>query len=161
MGIRLTRDLVDFVESGVSVLVGTRDAQLRPEAARATGAKVAPGGEHVSVFLSESMTVRAREHLREVPLIAVAFSRPFDNLAVQLKGPVIEMRPSTEAEQKLQEHYLAAYSEVLYYVGLPRSLTRRFRLFPSVTVSFEITDVFEQTPGPQAGRRHAVAGGEK
>jgi hypothetical protein len=41
--VTLPAELVDFVESGVSVLVGTRDARLRPEAvrgasSRATGA---------------------------------------------------------------------------------------------------------------------------
>ena len=49
--------------------------------------------------------------------------------------------------------YLAQFRETLYLIGLPRSLTARFNGWPVVAVTFEVRDVFLQTPGPGAGKR--------
>jgi hypothetical protein len=40
MAVRLSEELAEFVEGGLSMLVGTRDAALRPKVERAVGAVV-------------------------------------------------------------------------------------------------------------------------
>ena len=68
------------------------------------------------------------------------------------------MRPATTAaDAELQQRYLAAFVDQLYMVGVPRALGRRMRTAPSVAVTFEVEEVFAQTPGPGAGRRLEAA----
>ena len=38
-------------------------------------------------------------------------------------------------------------------IGIPRALTRGLLWWPSTAVDFEVSDVYTQTPGPDAGER--------
>jgi hypothetical protein len=147
----LTAELAEFLESGVSILVGTRDARLRPTCMRAMGASVDRSIGRVTILLPEACAAQTLGDLRDNGRVAVTFSRPFDHKSVQLKGVCDEIRPSTPEEHALEERYRAAFSEQLYAVGMPRAVTRRMRTTPSVAVVFEVRQLFEQTPGPRAG----------
>ena len=149
----LPAELVEFVESGVSELVGTRDAALRPHAMRGFGVVVRPDREGITLFLAEKVSQDVLADLRDNGQIAVTFSRPIDHRSVQLKGKATEVRPTSSAERLIQERYLAAWVEQLFQVGLPRALGRRMQIFPSVAVQIEVHEIFQQTPGPGAGRR--------
>jgi hypothetical protein len=79
-------ELVDLVESGVSILVGTRDASLRPASIRGVGACVASDRRQITVYLPQSTSHKAVENLRDNGEIAVAFARPFDNFAIRSRA---------------------------------------------------------------------------
>lgn len=147
------RDLVDFVEGGVSILVGTRDAANVPDVARGIGAAVSADRTEVTIYLNVSWGRRALANLAANGEIAVGFSRPLDNFAIQLKGTCTKIVPPEQGDRTVVERYHSTYSEQLYMVGLPRSLTRRFRMWPAASVTFAVRDVFTQTPGPDAGKR--------
>lgn len=147
----IPEDLVDFLESGVSILVGTRNAARRPETARACGAQVGADREHLSIFLGASWSGRTVEDLEETGLVAVGFSRMLDHFSIQVKGDEAVVRSATEEERIVPERYRAAYVEQLYMGGLPRSLTTRFRVWPAKVVTFRVREIFVQTPGPGAG----------
>ena len=155
MALKLSEELTEFIESGVSTIVGTRDAALRPCVMRASGAFVSEDREHLTVFLNQALAARTRQNLAQTGWIATTFSRPIDHRTLQVKGRVVELRPARAAERARIERYLAAFVEQLYCVGLPRALVRRLRVWPSLAVVIEATDVFSQTPGPGAGARIA------
>jgi hypothetical protein len=149
----LTGEVVDFIESGVSILVGTRDARLRPACSRAMGAKVDAAHDRVTIHLPQSSSARTLANLRDNAQIAVTFSRPLTHRSLQLKGVCTEVRAGTEADRSAQEQYRAAYVEQLQLVGVPRALSTRLSFWPSVAVEITVRDLFVQTPGPGAGRR--------
>lgn len=153
MAVRLSEELVEFIESGVSMLVGTRDAALRPEVLRAVGAVAGADRESLTVYLTRAIAEPTIANLKDNGRIALTCSRPYDHRGLQIKGHVISMRDGTEADRAHQERYLAGFVEQVYIVGLPRSVMRQLRIFPSVAVTFRAEDVFVQTPGPGAGRR--------
>jgi len=153
MAVRLSEELVEFIESGVSMLVGTRDAALRPRVQRAVGAVVAPDRESLTVYLTRQISEETLANLRDNGLIALTSSRPYDHRSIQIKGRLLAIRDSVEADRAHQERYLAGFVEHVYIVGLPRSVMRQLRIFPSVAVTMTAEDVFVQTPGPGAGRR--------
>lgn len=146
-------DLVDFLESGISVLVGTRDAALRPDATRGSGTVIHPGRTRVTVFLPESTASRTVANLENNAQIAAGYSRPSDNLSIQIKGRAVEVRRATEDERQVSDRYKAAFVDMLYMTGLPRSLTKRIIVWPAIAITFDVTDIFVQTPGPGAGKR--------
>jgi hypothetical protein len=146
-------DIVEFFESGVSILVGTRDAALRPACTRGAGATVRAGEGVVTVYLPQATAARTLANLADNGQIAVTFSRPLTHYSIQIKGTFAGQRPSTETDRAVQQSYRAAYAEQLHAVGLPRAVAARLAWWPSVAVDIAVRDCFVQTPGPGAGRR--------
>ena len=152
MPTKIPEDLVDFLESGVSILVGTRNAKNEPEATRSCGALVSKDREHVSLWFPD-WAKGAVQDIEENGHVAVCFSRMLDNYSIQLKGENATVRDAVEDERKVAERYIAAYIETLSMAGFPRSLTTRIRVWPAKVVTFPVRDIFLQTPGPNAGAR--------
>jgi hypothetical protein len=141
----------EFLESAVSIIVGTRDAALKPRGMRAMGAKVTAGGTSVAIYLPEACAGPTLANLRDNQQIAVTWSRPADNQAIQLKGRSTSIRPATEEERPRVEWYLAAFIDKLAAVGAPAVALGRVRFWPSIVVEIEVVGAFAQTPGPGAG----------
>jgi len=156
MSPHLTPELIDFLESGVSLLVAGRDAALRPHCLRGVGARAEPDGASATVFVVTELAGALLEGIADNGQIAVALSRPIDYRTLQLKGRVQEVRPGTRQEEALQERYLAGFVEQLNCVGFSRAVVRRLRLTPSTAIRFRIEQLFDQTPGPGAGRSLAT-----
>ena len=144
--------MVDFFESGVSILVGTRNAENEPEPMRATGAVVSKDRQQLSLVVPEH-NARSLANVEANGQIAVCFSRNLDNYSIQLKGDGAVARDGTEADRAIAERYRVAYGELLFMVGFPRSLTSRINVWPARVVTFDVRDIFVQTPGPGAGAR--------
>jgi hypothetical protein len=153
------QDLVGFLESGVSVLVGTRDARLAPDATRAVGARLADDGGELMVFLPAATCATALANVGDNGRIAVCFSRAFDHRAVQVKGRAIEVRLAREQERALVDRYRAALAEELGHVGVPPRATLRWAHWPCHVVRLRVEGVFVQTPGPGAGAPLEGGGG--
>jgi hypothetical protein len=156
--VELNNELVDFLQSGVSILVATRDASFRPQCLRAMGAIVDHARSTFTLYLPEAVAGATLENLRENGQIAVTFSRPIDHRSVQLKGTCGAVRPSEEHDRAVQERYRAAFVEQLHAVGLPRTVSSRIRYKPSIAVEVTVAELYEQTPGPGAGRRLGKTG---
>jgi hypothetical protein len=149
----LPDELTDFVESGVTILVATTDQHLRPACMRALGAQVARDRRALTIFLPEATARATVANLASTRRIAIAFSRPLDHRAIQIKGTCLGTRVATTDDRAVQERYRAAYFEQLHAVGVPRNVARRVAWWPSVAVDVSVAEIFEQTPGPGAGRR--------
>jgi hypothetical protein len=149
----IPKELAELFEGGVSILVGTRDASLSSEATRGVGAVVHSDRRRLTVFLPTDVAGRALENLRDNGQIAVGFSSVLDHMTLQVKGVLEGIRPATEGERETIIRYHAAFTEILYYTGIPKTITRQLNVWPSVAVTFTVTDIFQQTPGPNAGER--------
>ena len=152
MATKIPEDLVDFLESGVSILVGTRNAKNEPEPMRATGARVSKDRERLSLLFPAHAT-RSIENALANGHVAVCFSRFLDNYSIQLKGQDAVVRDGTDEDRAIAERYRVAYGEQLSMAGFPRSLTSRINVWPAKVVTFPVRDIFVQTPGPGAGAR--------
>ena len=155
----ISPDLAEFIEAGVSVQVGTRDARLVPECQRAVGARVEPDREQVTVYVPCGVGERIAADARETGRIAVCFSRIADHHSIQLKGAVSEVRLAQAGERERIGRYLRSLAEVLGSLGLPHAITLRLAHWPCFAIRFRVETSFVQTPGPGAGR--PVAGVER
>jgi hypothetical protein len=151
--VALPSELVEFVESGASVLVGTRDARLRPECMRAAGCVVAKDRKTLAVLLPEMTGRRTLANIETGSPVAVTFNRIVDHRTVQVKGTCVRVRAADASEHEVVRRYLSAFTESLYFVGLSRAIVRRFRVEPCVVAEVDVRELFEQTPGPGAGAR--------
>ncbi|MBV8758434.1 MAG: pyridoxamine 5'-phosphate oxidase family protein [Deltaproteobacteria bacterium] len=151
--VALPAELVDFVESGVSVLVGTRDAALKPEAQRAVGCVVRGDRRVLAVLVPEGTGARTLANLAAGSPVAVTFSRIVDHRTVQVKGACERVREASAAEIEAARRYVSAFTEALYFIGMSRAISRRLGLEPLWVVEVGVGELFEQTPGPGAGAR--------
>lgn len=148
---QIPNELMRFVASGVSILVGTCDERSRPYATRAVGVRVHDDRRSLTVFLADAPAARALANLRTTRRIALTFARPIDHRSIQVKGGVTGMRAATEEERPLVTAYLDAWGGHIELVGLPRALATRLTDWPATAVDVSLDALFHQTPGPSAG----------
>jgi predicted pyridoxine 5'-phosphate oxidase superfamily flavin-nucleotide-binding protein len=155
----VSADLASFLESGVAILVGTRDARLFPECTRGIGARVEAGGEELTIFLPDAIAARTLANLEENGRVAVGFSRSQDHRSFQVKGHVVALAPARDSDRADVERYRCAWAAELAAVGLPPRITLRMAHWPAHAVRLRIESVFVQTPGPGAGAPLGPPGG--
>lgn len=156
--IAVPEELVDFIEGGRSILVATADADVRPEAVRASGAIVSADRRRLTILVPAATGARTRRNLERGSAIAVTFNRPVDHRSIQLKGRCVAVREAGPAEEKAAHDYRAAFVEALYLVGMSRSVVRRFAVWPAFVAEVEVHAIFQQTPGPHAGEPLSARG---
>jgi hypothetical protein len=147
----ISQDLASFLESGVTMLVGTRDADLRPEATRGFGARVERGREELTVFVAAATAERTLANARENGRVAVCFTRIVDHRSIQLKGRVLEGRDARADERPLVDRYGQLLVQIFGEIGVPPRLILRVNRWPAHALRLRVQDVFVQTPGPGAG----------
>ncbi len=145
-----------FIQRHIAINMASRDAEHRPSVARAYGCRVAADRRQVTVFLSVPAAQPLLNDVRGQRLVAVVFSRPSTHETIQLKGSDARIEALRDGDVAVIDAYLASFLADLRSVGyvdpfasnIERNLLRDF-----VAVTFTPTAAFEQTPGPNAGRK--------
>ena|SRR5215207_9924090 len=145
--------IVDLLQTGVSVVVGTRDAALMPECTRAWGITVAPDRASITIYLTEAISRQTLLNLKQNGQIAVSCTRPTDHVACQLKGRVRKIRPATRRDAERSRAWHREFNGELVAIGVPPSLGEAWIMEPAVAVEIDVTAVFHQTPGPGTGEK--------
>jgi hypothetical protein len=149
----LDPDVVEFIQGGVAVGVATRDDELRPAFARGWGPEVTADGRSMRLCVSAPEGSRMRANLEKNGAVAVGFSPPTIARAVQVKGVATRVgEPESADLERLERHFRSFVAEA-GRVGAPEELSQRMLMRTGlVAVQFSIDEVFDQTPGPTAGR---------
>jgi hypothetical protein len=147
----LTPELISFLEGPNSIMVASHDAALVPALARAIALRVEPDGDHVTAFLPDVPAARVLTQLAADPRVAIVTELSATHRTIQLKGQVVALTATPEAERPALEARAQAFFAQLELVGLPRSLTEGLVRWPSTSVHVRVLQVFEQSPGPGAG----------
>lgn len=147
----ISNDLAAFLESGLAIVVGTRDSTLRPDGAAGLAVRVHPDGVHLTVFVSDGSAARLSRSLAQSPQIAVVLDQPSTHRACQVKGTVISVRPATESDRPEIDRQRAALDCDLESIGLPPAMFSQWQSWPSTALEVRAQALYEQTPGPGAG----------
>lgn len=150
----LSRGWVAFVHGGAAVSIATRDAMFRPDFTRGWGPQVSEDGRELVVCVTASPGSASRSNLEENGAVAIGFSPPTAARALQIKGSVSELREPARAQLERAERHLEAFVAETGTLGFPPELARRlYSPADLLSVTLSIDEVFDQTPGPGAGRR--------
>jgi len=157
----LPANLVDFVHGPVFFALGTRSATLRTAVARIMGAIADGPADSISFFLPR---VQEQPHLDNIAangLVALAAGNGLTSQAYQFKGRVIDVRPSTPGDEAIRDLYRDKLIAFIKPMGMPETMVGGYIVAPSMTITFRVAKIFNQTPGPGAGRpvEYAPAGG--
>ncbi|NML42988.1 hypothetical protein HHL11_04440 [Ramlibacter sp. G-1-2-2] len=148
--------LLAVMVRGVSVIVSSRDAAMRPSLMRAVGSLVEDEGREVTVYLSRPQSRQVIQDIAATGHVAVVFSSPSTHLTVQLKARSASMRQAEEGDRPVLAAYLLSMEREIELAGYGRELTRAMlahKLEELVAVRFTPELAFDQTPGPRAGAR--------
>ena len=147
----LDRTLTEFLEQGLAIHIGTRDARLRPNGCVVTAVRVENEGRHLVAFIPKAVTPAVFDDLRGNGQAAISFTRPSDDKAVQVKGEFVAVEDVPEADQQFAMSQWEGFLRQLDLIGLPGKATATWTLWPCVAVRIRVTALFSQTPGPEAG----------
>ena len=142
---------MELLGEGPAVVVATRDAQLRPQIARAWAVQhIDAGTIRLCVEAAPESSTRCNlDHHRE---IAVTMARPTTYRSVQMKGTVIELREPTPEQRGLVDAHQRALAVEAAEVGMRARLAARILNATSlVSVAVAVHEVYDQTPGAPAG----------
>jgi hypothetical protein len=148
----LDQSLTEFLEQGLAIHIGTRNAAMRPNGCRVTAVRVEEQGRHLVAYLPKAVTPEVLEDLRSNGQAALSFARPTDDRAVQVKGEFISARDADPSEEAFVMGQWQALLKELDVIGLAAlTSTSTWLMWPCVAVTLRVTAVFSQTPGPEAG----------
>lgn len=150
----LSPELIAMIDKGVSVIVSSRDAALRPSLMRAVGSSIAPDGSEITVFLARSQSAALLHDLAATGRIAVVFSSPSTHRSVQVKGHGISGRAATKDDLPQLRRYLQSMEYEICSIGYRVELVHAmlaYELDDLAAISFRPAEAYDQTPGPKAG----------
>jgi hypothetical protein len=142
-----------LIEHRVSIMVGSRDAGLRPHLLRAVGCRLSADRRRATLLVPEGRAGAVLDDLRDNGRIAVVFSEPTSNRTLQLKGNDATIGPCGPDDAALAERYVQGFVEEIGRLHFKARVAHTI-LSPGdalVAVHFTIAEAFEQTPGPSAG----------
>lgn len=144
-----------FVTAGVSISVGSRNAEHFPNLTRGIGCRVDDGRARLAVFVVAEQSRELLDDIRANGHVAVVFSQPSTHRTVQLKGVDGEIETLLAGDRQRIERYRQAFTDELGTLGYG-SLFVQALIDGSggeiVAVCFTPSAAFQQTPGPLAGR---------
>lgn len=143
--------LATFLQQGLGINLGTRDAALEPHASYVPAARVEPGGTHLTVFVPEVGAAEVLADLADNGQAALVFARPEDDRACQVKGVFESATPAGEVDRAFVEAQYAGFMRQLEIIGASGEHLRTWTTWPCVAVRVRVTALFSQTPGPDAG----------
>jgi hypothetical protein len=143
--------LVEFLQQGLAINIGTRNARLAPSAAYVGAVIVDADRRHLTVFVPLAAAAAVLDDLLANGQAAVVCARPEDDRAGQVKGTFVSVRPATDDEEPVVRQQFDGFLRQLELIGMPGESTRPWLIWPALAVRLRVTAVFDQTPGPQAG----------
>jgi hypothetical protein len=150
----LDEALAAFLQTGVSINVGSRGPGNVPVVARANGCRVAADRRSVTVLLPATKSTALLDAVRATGAIAVVFSEPPTHRTIQLKGTDATVGPAADEDPVRAERYVSAFGAALAPLGYPEPVFRALLWAEPadlVAVTFSPSAAFDQTPGPRAG----------
>jgi hypothetical protein len=140
-----------FIGHGVSVIVATADADGVPTCCRGVAITSKDGFDTVTVYLPAATGQETIANVATTRRVAIGCSHPLSHESIQIKGVSRGVKLAAGEEESLIQDQIDAFGGVLEQIGLPRRITRGIAHWPAFAVEVSVEEVFDQTPGPNAG----------
>ncbi len=148
----IDEDLGEFLQGPVSVILGTVDPMNVPDVTRVMGL-AAMSRRRLRVLVStEARTAHA--NAQPGARVAVLVTNITNYRSIQLKGTVVTgVHERTAGDMALVHHHIDTFCEASPQVGLTPDSAVRFFSLDVAAIVLDVDDLYDQTPGPGAGRR--------
>jgi hypothetical protein len=156
-------DTLEFLQRRVSIVAAGRDGDNVPSSARAYGCRVR-ADHHVTVFVRRSQAAQLLRDVESNGELAVVFTRPTTNRALQFKGRGARVGALEPGDIQVITEWVGSLVVELAALGISAPLVHAaFAVRPDdmSAITFVPGEGFAQTPGPGAGARLASGGAER
>ncbi len=147
----LNDDLKDFIQEVVAIMVATRDERMIAHGTRAYGAIVNDNRDEITFYINATAFENLHAHLIDNQELALAFGRPTDYRAIQVKGSYLSHRPADGRDQLIINRYLCLFAEIIEKLGGDSRPYKLLPALPAIAINMKIKAVFSQTPGSSSG----------
>ena len=147
----IDKELAAFLEEGIGIQIGTRDAGFAPSGARVVAVRVEEDGSHLTAFVPSRAAPQVLPDLEANGQAAIVFARPPDERSCQVKGMFAGLGATEAAEERFVRDQWQRWLERLTTIGLPLTTFEDWDVWPCVAIRIRVTALFNQTPGPNAG----------
>jgi hypothetical protein len=148
-------DLVEFLESGCSTIVGLVTVDGEPFATRAWGTHVLLDGR-LRVLVGAGAMAATGWGPGDRFAIAVTGASVLTLRSVQAKGTAQGLEPATDEDRVRSRAFCEAFfADVQETDDVPRELMGRLVPADLLACTVEVAELYDQTPGPGAGARLA------
>lgn len=137
---------------GMSVLVGTVDASGTPACCRGVGLVADPDLTRATVFVPLATSRDVIANAAATKRVAVMASQVIDHTGYQIKGHIRALRLATDDETMAVRAYLMAFADLIIRIGMSPRVARGITYEPAFAIEFDVKEIYDQTPGPNAGR---------
>jgi hypothetical protein len=138
-------------EEGMSLYAGSVSNDGVPAGCRAVALRTNRELTEITVYLPMGTSQDVLANIAATKRLAVVASYPPDHCAVQLKGTATAVRLATDDESEFVHARLNSFADVLHRIGVPRRIGGSINCWPAFAVEMKVDEMFEQTPGPNAG----------
>ncbi len=151
-------EVAALLQGPCSLIVGTVDANGLPAATRAFGLEVLDGGERVRLILAATAAPTIA-NLESTGVIAVTGTDVDTFFSVQIKGHGVEIGPCSDADLVRSAEYIDGFFQAIHEAdGTALDLLQVLRPGQRFALVMTVEALFDQTPGPTAGRSLLSAG---
>jgi hypothetical protein len=150
----LTSDLVNFCQSGQSIVVASCEADGSPVGGKAFAFRIDSRTQTARLTVPRAANAPLLNAIEQGKGIAVTFSQPTTHKSIQLKAPsarIVSVKPEDKRDAADQR---AGFARELLAVGYPEAYVQMFCAHDPrdlAVLTFTPTEAFLQTPGPNAG----------
>ena len=144
--------LREWVEGGISVIVGTADADKVPTCCRAIAISTKDNFETVTVYVPAATGQETIANVATTRRVAIACTIPRSHGSIQIKGISRGVKLASPSDEEFVRTRLQQWADALAEFGMPRCITQRMTIWPAFAIDVSVEELFDQTPGPKAGQ---------
>lgn len=153
----LTAELVAFMQSGLSIILGSVGRDAFPIPRMGHGCRVDALGK-VRLTVGTRSAADLVQAVEDRQPIAATFTRPEDHRSIQIKASLAHIREPLAADIAEAGRQSAIFADKLATYLFERPFSEAYAGFFAdelVVIEFSAEEAFIQTPGPGAGARLA------
>ena len=150
----IPQEIIDYTNGKYFGYVGSRDENLIPTVRRCWGVKLSPTNDVMILYVLKAQYEQMLKNFQHNGRITVSLADVPDFRAYQLKGQFIKARDMTTDEVNFQQQYRERPKAVMQeYFGISEALAERYVYHTDLAIEFKVEKIFNQTPGPGAGKK--------
>lgn len=150
-------EIVDFIYSSHAGAIGSRDENLVPIVRRCVGTDINDTKAIVMVYVVQSQHKQMLKNFNDNGRVSLILVEWPSHRSYQFKGQFLRAREMTADEAVFQQQFREKYMSIGREAGYPDELVERFVYQADLAIEFKVEKIFNQTPGPGAGKAVELA----
>ena len=148
----IPQEIVDFIHNSQVGYIGTRDENLVPLLRANWGTDVNDTKEVMIVYVVQAQYEQMLKNLSDNGRVSLILVEWPSHRSYQFKGQFLEAREMTLDEVVFQQQYREKYIALITELGYPHEMADQFVYHADLAIEFKVEKVYDQTPGPGAGK---------